>query len=281
MNKVLKLIGLLVLIVFSFFYTDKVVSVIRETDPLMDKINSLKDKYEVKPINGIVTGDTVIPGINGKTINLEKSYKNMHGDGVFDENKIIYDEIKPNIGLIDNRDKFIIRGNGKKKMVSIVFILNDSRYLKRLENVISLKNVNVNYFVSYDYLVNNAIVIKKMSNGEFYNYGDDGVYTPDNILFANNLISRITNNEAIYCLSIDKNSKVLRLCDNNNLYTIIPNIVVSNNPYQMVKNNLVSGSIILMEINNASITEFGIIVDYIRGKGLEVVSLSKLLSENL
>lgn len=281
MKKILKLIGLLVLIVFSFFYTDKVVSVIRETDPLMDKIESIKDEYEVKPVNGTLSSDTVIPGINGKSINLEKSYKNMHDDGIFNEDKIIYDVVRPNISLLDNRDKFIIRGNEQKKMVSIVFVLNDSKYLNKLENVVSLKNVDINFFVSYDYLVNNAIVIKKMNTGEFYNYGDDGVYTPDNILFANNLISRISNNEAIYCLCRSKNVKVLKLCTNNDLYTIVPNIIATENLYQEVKNNLANGSIIFIEMNNDTITELGIIVDYIRGKGLDIVYLSKLLSENL
>ena len=281
MKRILKLVGLLVLIVFSFFYTDKVVSVIRETDPLMDKIESVKDKYKVKPIDSVISGNTIIPGINGRSVNLDKSYKNMHDDGLFDENKIVYDVVRPNISLFDNRDKFIIRGNDGRKMVSIVFVLDNDKYLNKLEDIIDSKNVDINYFVSYNYLVSNAIVIKKMNNGEFYNYGDKGVYTPDNILFANNLISRITDNEAIYCLSISKNIKVLRLCGNNDLYTIVPNIIVKDNPYQEIKNNLSNGSIIFMEMNNNTVTEIGIIIDYIKGKGLEIVSLSKLLSENL
>ena len=36
-----------------------------------------------------------------------------------------------------------------------------------------------------------------------------------------------------------------------------------------------------MEMDNDSTTELGIIVDYIRGKGYDVVGLSKMLSEEL
>ena len=71
------------------------------------------------------------------------------------------------------------------------------------------------------------------------------------------------------------------MCSENNLYTILPNIIVKSDPYSEVKKSLASGSIILMEMDNDSTTELGIIVDYIRGKGYDVVGLSKMLSEEL
>ena len=40
------------------------------------------------------------------------------------------------------------------------------------------------------------IVEKNLTNKEVYNYGNLGEYSPDNLIFANNLISRITKNEA-------------------------------------------------------------------------------------
>lgn len=36
-----------------------------------------------------------------------------------------------------------------------------------------------------------------------------------------------------------------------------------------------------MEMNNDTVTEIGIIIDYIRGKGLKIGGLSELLSEDL
>ena len=281
MKRIIKFTGLLTLILFSFFYTDKVVEVIRENDNLMIELEQVSDNYKVNAINGIISGDTIKPGINGKKVNIEKSYKQMKEKGIFDENLIKYDKIVPKINMSHNQNKYIIGGNKERNMVSIVFILDNKKYLKKVEDLSISKDVMINYFVTYDYLVDNSTNITKMTNSEFYNYGSDGEYSPDNILFANNLISRITDNEAIYCLTKYKNEKVLNLCSENNLYTILPNIIVKNDPYSEIKKSLASGSIILMEMDNDSTTELGIIVDYIRGKGYDVVGLSKMLSEEL
>ena len=281
MKRIIKFTGLLTLILFSFFYTDKVVEVIRENDKLMIELEQVSDNYKVNAINGIISGDTIKPGISGKKVNIEKSYKQMKEKGIFDENLIKYDKIVPKINMSHNQNKYIIGGNKERNMVSIVFILDNKKYLKKVEDLSISKDVTINYFVTYDYLVDNSTNITKMTNSEFYNYGSDGEYSPDNILFANNLISRITDNEAIYCLTKYKNEKVLNLCSENNLYTILPNIIVKSDPYSEVKKSLASGSIILMEMDNDSTTELGIIVDYIRGKGYDVVGLSKMLSEEL
>ena len=66
----------------------------------------------------------------------------------------------------------------------------------------------------------------------------------------------------------------------NNLYTIIPSIIIDKDSYKTIKNNLSSGSIILLETNNDNVTELGILIDYIKGKGLLPTGLSKLLTEN-
>ena len=47
MKKIIKLIGLFVLIGFSFFYTDKILEVIRQEDKIMIMLNDIKDNYEI------------------------------------------------------------------------------------------------------------------------------------------------------------------------------------------------------------------------------------------
>ena len=280
MKKIVKFIGLITLILFSFFYTDKVTRVLKENDSLMTKIKEVKEEYKTPPQSGIINNNTIIPGINGKVINIDKSYKKMREKGIFDEDLIIYDRIIPKNSLQNNKDKFIISGNKSKKMVSIIFILDDNKYIDRIQNISYNKKIIINYFVDYKYLINNSTEIKKIENSEIYNYGNNGEYTPDNIIFANNLISRIRNNEAIYCLSSIKDLDVLKLCSNNDLHTIIPNIIIKNNPYSTIKRELKNGSIILMELNNNNAIELGIIIDYIKGKGLDIVGLSSLLNED-
>lgn len=279
MSKIIKYIGLLTLVMFSFFYTDKVAHVVKMNDSLMSEIKSVKDNYTVNSIDGVINNNTIVPGINGRSMNIDKSYKKMREKGIFDKDFVIYDKVIPKNNLNNNKDKFIISGNSIKNMVSIVFVLDDDIYLDKINNSVSSKDVIINYFVDYKYLISNSTKIKELVNSEVYNYGNDGLYTPDNVLFANNLISRIRNNDAIYCLVNFKDYDVLKLCSSNNLYTILPNIFIKNDAYSKVKKEIKSGSIVMVEVNNSNIVELGIIIDYISGKGLKIVGLSELLSE--
>ena len=71
MKKIIKGIGLITLIIFTFFYTDKVLKVVREEDSIMMKINDIKDKLTIEPTDAIIIEDTIIPGLNGKKVNID------------------------------------------------------------------------------------------------------------------------------------------------------------------------------------------------------------------
>lgn len=281
MKNIVKMIGLFSLIGFSFFYTDKVIEVVREEDEIMIELMSVEDIYRVLPVNANVLGNTIIPGLEGRNINIDESYKKMKSSGIFNKNLIVYDTVLPEISIRNNKDKFIIRGNNNKQMVSIIFILNSNKYFDKIDEIVKSKEIEVNYFVSYSYLIDNSTKIKEVDGSEFYSYGDSGKYTPDSLLFSNNLISRIRDNEAIYCLAKDLEEEVLSLCNENNLYTIVPTVIGDKNPYTMIKDNLSSGSIILLEMNQETVTELAIIIDYIKGKGFKIGGLSSMLSEEL
>lgn len=281
MKNIIRMIGLVTLIGFSFFYTDKVIEVIREEDEIMIELESIKDIYKIEPINATIASNTIIPGLNGRNINIEASYKKMKSNGLFNENLLIYDDITPKINLNSNKDKFIIQGNNNKQIISLIFILNNDKYLEEIENILKTKGITVSYFVDYNYLINNSTIIKEMPNHEFYSYGDNGQYTSDNLLFSNNLISRISNNNAIYCLAKDMEKDILNLCSKNYLYTITPTIIGDKNPYNNIKENLTSGSIILLNLNKETTKELSTIIDYIKGKGYKIEGLSTLLSEEI
>lgn len=281
MKNIIKVIGLFSLIGFSFFYTDKILEVIKSEDKIMIEITSVTDLYKMLPVNANVLGNTIIPGLNGRDINIDASYKEMKSSGVFNKNLIVYDEVLPNISIHNNKDKFIIKGNNNKEMVSILFVLDNDKYFEKIVEILKKKEVDANFFVSYAYLINNSTKIKEILNHEFYSYGDNGKYISDNLLFSNNLISRIRGLEAKYCLAKKMEEDILELCSKNNLYTIVPNIIGDKSPYSIVKDNLSSGSIILLSMNQETVNELSIIIDYIRGKGIKIGGLSTLLSEDL
>ena len=280
-KRIIKLIGLLALIGFSFFYTDKVINVIKEEDEIMITLNNIQDNYFIEPQNASIVSNTIIPGINGQRINIEASYKNMKTEGIFNQNLIEYEKIIPEKSITNNKDKFIIKGNDQKQEISLIFILTNSKYLNKIESILNNKNIIANYFTDYDYLIENSTKIKEMNNKEIYSYGNNGDYTQDNLLFSNNLINRISKNNAIYCLSSDMNKEILNICSKNELYTIVPNIIGTKDNYSLIKNNISNGSIILMNMTNDTAKELDTIIDYIKGKGYKIVGLSRLLSEEI
>lgn len=257
------MVSLLVLVLFSFFYTDRVMNFINKKDPLMNKIDLLKDKYEVLPVNAVLDSNTIIPGVKGKSVDLDKSYENMKVSGIFREDYLVYNDILPSEMLSNNMDKYIIGGNTSSNRVSLLVITN-------YNNIDKINNNNITIFLNHkDVSINN---IKKINKNSIYTYGNNGIYSDEILSNDNTIINRISNNKSIYCLSKDKNSDTLTVCNKNNMYVVIPNII---GDYADVKNNISNGSIILL--NN--INNLDIIIKYIKSKGYDIVSLEELLTE--
>jgi len=276
LKKIIKSVGLITLISFSFFYTDRVIDVINEQDPIMIKISDMKDYYKQEAIDAIIDDDTIIPGLYGYEVDVDSSYDMMRSVGIYNDTLYHYKDIKPTISISDNMDKYIIRGNPNKFSVAIIFILTGNLNLDEIIKITMQKQTPINFFIDFTYLNKNINKIKEVKNGSFYTYGDNGVYAPDILLFSNNLLENIGNNKASYCLSDTKNNKTLQLCKNYNMYTIIPNITGG---YNDIKNNLKSGSIILLESSYKNISELNNIINFINNKGYNIVSLDNLLSE--
>ena len=252
---------LLLITIFSFIYTDKVITYLNKKDPLMIKINDIKDNYKIEKVNSYIEEDTIIPGIIGKEVEVDKSYNNMKEGKIFREENLIFKDIYPSELLRDNKDKYIIKGN-KDNKVSMIYIINKDN--------INISNKSITLFINHNYLTIDNIT--KYKGNEIYTYGNNGIYTKDILVNDNTLINRLGGNSSSYCLTKEKNSKVLEICQSMNMNTIIPNVI---GDYLDIKNNLSSGSIIL--INNKD--NLDIIIKYISSKGYSIVPLSTLLKE--
>ena len=71
MKKQFQIIGVLTLIWFSFFCTERTIFVIKNNDDIMIKINEEKEKYNTKSTDSIIIKDTIIPGLSGNIVNEE------------------------------------------------------------------------------------------------------------------------------------------------------------------------------------------------------------------
>lgn len=276
MNKFIKSIGLVCLICFSFFYSEKVIDVVSEHDIIMIKINEIKDEYKIEPILAIIKDDTIIPGINGLEVDVDKSYSEMKQIGIFKEMLLTYKEVKVSNSLKDNYDKYIIKGNNLNKNVSLVFSINNQY---DIDNIIKKNKVILNLFVDYKLLSTNLNNLNK-PNLYIYSNGDNGKYSDDLILYSNNLINRNFNNKSLYCITDTKNKEVIEVCKNNNMNTIVPTIIDNGNGYNNIKNNIENGSIIKLDVSNKTLNELDSIIDFIKSKGYKIVSLEELLSED-
>ena len=279
MKRIVESIGLVALICFSFMYTDKVMEVISEKDSLYIEIDSQKDKYKIEAVDGIIDNNTLIPGIKGREININESYKNMRELGIFREDMIIYKDIYPKNLISNNYDKYVISGNNTKREISLIFIILNDNNLDNLLKIIDEYEIKVNLFVDYNYLTEN---INKLINNNLmiYSYGDKGIYNHDNIFLSRNIIKSKTGNDRFYCF-YDNIKETLDICDKEGITTIKPTVNTINNPYNELKSNLKNGSIINLNLNSELIKQLPSIIDFIKGKGLKVVSLNELLSEEL
>lgn len=264
MKKIIKNFLILSLVLFSFFYTDKVMTMIDNKNPLMQEINDLKSTYEVLPVSTIIDGDTIIPGLKGREIDVQKSYENMKIGGIFREDALIFKDLYPEDTLKDNINKYIIKGNPNKKEISLLLILNTN-------NISKIKEIeNVTIFLNHKDITSSNIT--NLKGHEIYSYGQNGKYEFEELVSDNSLINRLTDNKLLYCLAKEKNKETLKICNDNKMHVIIPNIIGG---YYSIQNNLSNGSIILLD----SINDIDMIIKYIKGKGYSIVPLSTLLKE--
>lgn len=274
MKKILKSFGIITLICFSFFYTEKVMTVVSEQDPLKIEITNKKEKYKISPNEAQVTKDTIIPGTTGREVNIEKSYKKMRKYNIFNEKLLVYDPIYPEYTLKENKDKYIIKGNINKKEVSFIFIINSNNNFKDILNILNQKEVISNLFIDYNYLNNNISNIKNNKNHYIYSYQEE--YSYEKLLISNNIIEKLSNNKPIFCLTKQQNKNNLNTCSYVSLNTVIPSV---KGNLTNIKNNLENGSIILLDTSQTIVKELSYIIDFIEKKGYKIVSLETLLKE--
>ena len=139
----MKKLLIILLLLFSFFYTNKSISIIRNQDPLMKEIIKNKNKFEIKSVNAIVKENTIIPGKQGKEVDLEKTYTKMKQYGTYNEALTVLKETKPTISIDDNYDKLITSGNKENKNISLIFKVEKDTNINKLLSILNYHNIQV------------------------------------------------------------------------------------------------------------------------------------------
>ena len=89
-NKLIQVAVVLILVVFSFYYTNKTIDIIKQTDPLMKKIKEESTKYQIPAENAKEEDNKIIPGKNGKEVDYEETYQKMKRYGTYNESLTVF-----------------------------------------------------------------------------------------------------------------------------------------------------------------------------------------------
>lgn len=280
-KKILNALSIIFLLLFSFYYTNKSVDIIREQDSIMKSIRKNAPKYQVSSENAEIIGNKIIPGKSGKEIDYKKSYLKMKQYGSYNEQLTVFKETKPTVSLDDYYDKYIIRGNSLEKTLAVVFKITTSENLSKLTSILKNNDVTATFFIDGVFIEENPKTIVALNDYEIELLSYDSKY--DKIYFTSSLsyLSSLTKRPAKYCYSEYDQKEVLELCESLKLHTIIPTIKVKENTYSEVKSRLTDHAIISIPLTTKSLNTLDTTIKYLKQKGYSFLTLDDLLSESL
>lgn len=281
MKRFFEILGFLSLVCFSFFYTEKTIDVVKEVDDIMITLKEQAPKYQVKAENAKIDGKFMTPGISGKIVNLQKSYEEMKHYGKFHPNLLVYDKVSPEISIKNRYDKYIQTGNPKNRQVSFLFVVDEKGNPSPIIEILKEKKVTGTFFIDGSWLEKNQNELVSLIEGKFTvgNYSYRGDYGHESFVWIDTIIKRVGGQKQSYCLVEKENKKALSTCKLQKDYTIYPNIIMKENPYSELTEQVESGSIILMRLDAQVKKELPLMITYLKQKGYEIVNLEQLLEE--
>ncbi len=257
MKKYGKYILFSILVLLSFYTTNKTANLVRNQDPILKEIRNISLEKKEDFVNAVIQDDYIIPGMYGSVVDELKSLSKMKEQDVFNNLYLVSQPIKPDISLSDNLDKIIIKGNSKKQQVSFVIDENSSKKIK-------------------DYLVKNSIKASLLITKD--NFSKDSYFEQINNDFKNykELDKTLKKNKINTNICVlDNNNSNLKFCKSKKKYLVKPGMFLDNANIIEIKTKLDSGSIIYIK----DATYLDCLVEYIKSKDLKIVPLSQLISE--
>lgn len=280
-KKVFHALSIIALLIFSLYYTNKSIDIIREQDDIMKSIHKNASSYKVESENAEIIGNKIIPGKKGKEVDLEKSYIKMKKYGTYNESLTVLKEIEPTISLNDYYDKYVIRGNTTDKTLALVFPVSEDKNLDKLVQILKANDVAATFFLDGALIESNSDLVKNLHNYELellsYNSGYEKIYFTSSL----NYLTSLSKQNAKYCYSNYDQKEVIELCASLKLHTIIPTIKVSDNTYSEVKTRLTNSAIISIPSTSKTLATLDTTIKYLKQKGYTFLTLADLLTEGL
>ncbi|MDO6449592.1 polysaccharide deacetylase family protein [Oceanobacillus profundus] len=274
--------------------------VINQKDALYQKIQEKKELYSVKPQDAYI--DRVwkkTAGRNGLEVNIEKSYEKMKETGIFDESKLVFDQISPEVSLMDLDGSPIYRGHPEKDMVA--FFINVSwgeEHIPEMLRILKENQVKATFFIEGKWAQQNSEIVKMIDEqghvigNHAYNHPDMARLSNqamiDQISQTNQILTAITGKKAKWFAppSGSYNDQVVYSAEDLNMETILwtvdtidwknPSVSVMIN---RVKDKIHPGATILMHPTPATANGLEQLIQLVRESGYRLGTIDMLLSE--
>lgn len=256
MNKYLRVLGIFSLLCFSFYYTEQIAKFMQSKDPIYESIRALEGDYEEDFVNAVIREDTIIPGLYGQRVNLEKSFQKMKNYGFFKEEALVFDETKPDISLEENKDKIIKRGNSLK--YAVTFLLNDEKMILYFEEL----------GLPYAVLTTKENVDKVRVNGTKINADKANYEEVEKQL-------KLQNARNEYCFLGNFDSP---FCQAKQKLSIQESLKIHKSNFVQNYNKVQGGDIIFLD-GEIDIKNLKVFLESILFRGLDIISLESMLKE--
>ena len=276
------------------------VMVMKQGDSLYNEIARNADQYNIPAIDAKI--DPIwkaIPGYNGHMVDVEASYKKMKKTGQFDENMLVFKQVKPNIHLEDLPPAPIYKGNPEKPMVS--FIINvawGNEYLSDMLATLKQHHVTATFFLEGRW-AQKYPELAQMITDAGHEVGNHSFTHPDmknlstvqiqqEITKTNGVIKATTGSIPKWFAPPSGSFKdeVVKIASNEEMGTIMwsvdtidwqkptPDVLI-----QRVMSKVHNGAIILMHPTAATAQSLEQLILQIKNKKLQINTVSNLLSE--
>ncbi|EDL63998.1 polysaccharide deacetylase family protein [Bacillus sp. SG-1] len=269
-------------------------------EKLMDIIKQEAEKFEVPPIDA--KNDPVwkgTPGYNGLEVNIKSSYEKMKDEGVFDSDRLVFDQVSPEVHLSDLPPLPIYRGNPEKPMAS--FIINvawGNEYIPDMLATLKKHQVYATFFLEGRWVKENPDLAKMIADSghEIGNHSYShpkmetlsGARIREEISKTNDIIEATTgkrvklfgppsggfNEEVVKIAGEYKMKTILWSVDTIDWQKPVPNVIV-----ERVTSKLHNGALILMHPTASTSTALPALIAAIKQEELRIGTVSSLLKE--
>ncbi|WP_160719952.1 polysaccharide deacetylase family protein [Bacillus sp. USDA818B3_A] len=280
--------------------TESALPVVKEADPLYQKIEEAAHTYEVSPSDAKI--DPVwkaIPGYNGLKVDIDASYKKMKKKGEFAKERLVFIQTKPKVHLDHLPPAPIYKGNPDKPMVT--FIINvawGNEYLSDMLATLKKHHVSTTFFLEGNWTKQNPELAKVIVSAghevgnHSYSHPDmsklSAARTREQIIKTNEIIEAATGQKCVWFAppSGSYRDETVKIADELNMKTVMwtvdtvdwrkpsPDVLINR-----VISKIDKGSMVLMHPTESTAKSLDRLITLIEKKNLQIGTVSELMDE--